>query len=595
MITTTTKIILAGLLIFLVLAASPKSAAAAAVGQTQGPISLELANDAPKDPYGHLERNLDGSYYRGDRIQVNYAVKGSFGLAKDDAAHLEIGVNSDAYEIIGQPKDAIILGAKPNAAFGLHNATVTVSAVSEHRGVIARTSTTFQFDLVPFQPSYNVYRYPVLKDAARYTIDDRTGVIIDYKGSIENNTVYPNRRMILEQSYDSNSTGLGLVYGQTPIPLRVPVPDEKGSIEVPTIDFVNQSHIMKVETDTGVPLYFNSSGLQHYYLKTSALNQTALDMALNATIVTTYSWPAQNYTFTQDYTIPAHREPQTNSLKVEVLNDKNYNGSAFSFQMASRDLKPNVESRFMSLQDYALAKTLFDTNNIKVAAIVRDDMPSSALPLDAKGNKFDKVVKNDILLTLPLFSISSATNSTSLGDYLQQDWNAILTGSQSPMILTATNGTDFYQKVYEDYDFAAAVNVEKIDVRHTSDLKVYQNFGHLMSTIEAPWEIKRIEFEPKGNLTSSGCQQNRCNIDTGRELMTGNHTIIAFNEYGGSSSGILLAETKDRIADSQFFGVTSKIANNQEFVFWIGIATFFLFMVFFGKWMFRRFANRVNI
>lgn len=585
------KIILAGLLVFLIaalIAAQPKSAAAAG-------ISIGIPSDAPKDPYGHLERNSDGTYYRGDRIQVNYGAVGNFG----GPVRVSADASSDSYVVADRPAGALMLRPLPTISYGMHNVTITVTASKENGDLAARDSKTFTFNVVPFQPKYQTYFWPVLKDAGRFTLDDRTGVAVKYLGSIgQDGKLYEGRRAILLQNHDSNSTGLALTTNGF-FPLNVPMPDGSVKQAPNSIDFVYEPHILKVESDNATPLYFNSTGMQHYYLKTTAINATAVSLALNATIVTHYYWPQQNFTSgTINYTIPAHREPFANSLFATIKTNNDTQASyAFKFEPKAENV--TATKRFMTLQDFGLAKALYDTNDVKIAGIVRADMPSGdPMYVDNKSASGGfQAVKSDILLSQPELEMGSLDRQEpiTLGDFLTADWNAILTGAQSPMILTATSPEgETLKKVIPDYDFSHFIEEIIIDVRHTNDLKVLQNFGHIESSIEAPWEIHRISFEPKDELRSLGCHDNRCDIYTGAARLTSNHTIIAFNEYGGSAAGILLPETDQNLADSGFFGVTSKIDNSQ-FVFWLGLTGFLFFMIFFAKSTLKYFAERVNL
>lgn len=90
--------------------------------------------------------------------------------------------------------------------FGVHDFDYYTIMTNLDRQMYS-TQNIIQTQTVDYFPQYESYSYPLLKDEKEYAFDDRQAVALHYIGSVENNTIYPERRSKVNGFYN-----IGVMY-----------------------------------------------------------------------------------------------------------------------------------------------------------------------------------------------------------------------------------------------------------------------------------------------------------------------------------------------------------------------------------------------
>lgn len=526
------------------------------------------------DSAGHLEKNGDGTYYPGDRVTVTWHVN-DVPVAIPASEHFSISATySIPYPlvVVDQAADRWTFASlNDTSTFGDLPITITIRGIADGSGGVLFTySQSFDYRLVPLDPQYNLYIYPVLKDGAHSTWQDRTGVAIDYLGSKNRDgTISPNRRLSIQDHYRVNATIVNFTYSNITVPAVPGLPENPPKGKIPTgLDYDMVPDALKAEKKgDSDSIYFDGAGMRTYYLTTTPwhLNATEIDHAQNVNMTATFSWPEKVYQNRTTYTQPTPLAHGSNHLRVSILAGDS--PAAVRFNVTTSVPPLNVLDKSMqdsvvyaTLQQYGYDKALDDTSDPKIAKVVEGDMPSQYVgsTVQVKADGTPAIINaTRMALMVPswytVFQTADQSRPMVQPGHVTYDqmvesstFNGTYSNSMSPLLVIATdsNGTT-YSKLYSSYDFSEESADLVMDVRQNVPMvEVSKPQDGTFGSVRAPWTIVSLQYSNNtAPINAKSCSGDTCMLDV--EPGNWNETrVTAVNEFGGTSVGILPAQQK---------------------------------------------------
>lgn len=578
---------------------------------------VSVVKVAVMDKNGYPEVNGDGTYYRGDRVRIEY-----FGADIVDAT-----VRTDL-DVLDNGNGFFLIGSSARHAYGQHDITVTLSISigddDEDGGGFVRTvERSLTYDLVPFRPEYEMFFYPVLKDSQTYTYQDRQALIIDYKGSRDQlGFLHPERRLFLNDTkWDSYVQGYDAVMQDAPLQPA----EQEFKFQIATgFNITKTWHVLDLSRDDGdnvrPGIFIPVANVTKYYYDTSVRNQTAIDGGLLMNVTADFHWEEKDdYRDSREFPVPAirldmvsrnlvvHTVPQQ---EVEVRIEPMYDTADFQ----SADNKPNEEvadtpSYYNSISDYFNDKGRHETKSDEVGRLAAEDVnpPGFSVTRDARIFQLDFDRPNiDVLLwymqfgELNEFSMTMDTTVVNR-NFMDVTMDDMLSGAHSPVAITVVfkgvaddPGDDRkVTKFIPDFNFGQRY-VLNLDTRQEgAELDFMQVRATHGASIKLPWrDPVKIEItydngteragERAGHL--SRCTDNMCTVQL-NEFSSKNVTAVAYNEWGGIARG--------KLQLSENFDPNYNTYTPPELVEQVKISAMVLLILFAGGSLLRKFVPKL--
>ena len=452
----------------------------------------------PTARYGHEAVNPDGSYYPGDPITFTWGLKNS--IPTDDPIDVVANVDTQ-YQIVRQGSNFLVINSTASMPYKIYTSTVTIQVLKESTGYPLLTySKVFTHRLVPYNPEFHAFPYTVLNDAKRYSYEDRTGVIINYIGSKGNvpldNTIYPDRRLMLYENFTSVVTGQEFTFADV------------GGYKVPSGVRESETYdVLDIGRESNDPLiYMEKAGYQKFYYNTIPLNMTAIQGAnsMNMTVIYYFKDSNIDYKKEVEYAMPNPRHSIANTFKVLVL------------PSTPTNVTLSTQDGYQSMQDYAYDQALKATQDPEVAELVREDIPPSMISVTDEYGEIEIKVSKMSVYQLPIW-------------YNETDFGAIMDTSFTPITVNISTKYGDWRQEYGNYLFDQDYSIN-LDTRQNTELQIWRATGSNSYNIKAEWDIISVDTNNHSKVNS--CISKECSL--GIINNSTNMVVKAYNEFGGS-------------------------------------------------------------
>lgn len=521
------------------------------------PDVIQIYQQDMYDKYGHLERNLDGTYYPGDRILFYWTVGDVTLPSCRDGCRVGVTVTSDV-GIIERGQNYMIVQFTPGIiGYGEHKTQITVFTATI-KGNIWVVFNQFNFNsrLVPYNPTMNTYPYTVLNDKEKYSYQDRTAIALNYLGSkgngdnniFTNNQIFPDRRLFLNDTshYQSWSNNTEWQFQDFPMTVN----GTQGQIPV-GIKHVIHEDVFNITRQSPNPyIFMDKAGYSTQYYITTPKNQTIIDDATAVGIKMHLEWPPIGYDKEVDYTLP----PPKNPLANHVIITTNPPAKSLIVHIREQDYQPK-SGVYETVRQFAYDSVMKQTKDPILANMVQNDMPLNEVFAISNRDNLD--------LEMPKFHVY-------IPEFADQNYNFTdVADYPSSVELSAIVDGKTFTKQYSSYDFNGNYNLD-IDMRQNIPLDIArQQNGRAI--VNAEWDISGVDG---GNIVS--CLEHNCIIEPRADQLT------VYNEFGGSASGHVPP------IPSQANPFTEE---NKENMKW---ALILIGMAFLTLWLAQKYGNVLN-
>ena len=542
------------IIVFLILLSISTIPAYAQSNENKLRVSIEQIDVT--DKYGHVMKNLDGTYYPGDRISFLYTITGIIPeIGDDDQAWTNVVVKTP-FKIISQNKGfrigVITVEVPEKIIYRTHITTVSVEVGSDNIGVYRVIPRAFNHQVVPYNPSLVAFPYTALIDKEHYSYQDRTGIAFNYLGSIGNTDsifdrqVYPDRRLMLNDTRtESWSNNTQFMMQEVPVIVN----GQQASVPV-GIEYAIHEDVMNVTRRSNDPFIFReSAGYFKEYYNTTPTNQTLVSEANHLGIIIHYDWKPSGYESEVRYNLPSPRTALANTITITT----NPHSEGLDIVVKDMDFSPE-RGVYQSIRQFAHDQVIKKTNDRVMAEMVELDMPST----------FTRVIttKDNIEVEVPKFHVY-------IPEFAGQNYNFTnIPDFPSSVELSVRTDDSRYTKEYQTYNFESNYNVD-IDTREGLPLPISTSLNGNVN-VKAPWQVSKVE-----GAKMLGCLESCV-------LKPTSDRITVYNEFGGSATGIVPEIPKQ---ESPF---TQKVQDDLRFVLIL------LGVIFGGLWLLKKYASFLN-
>lgn len=516
---------------------------------------IRIVQQDEYDQYGHLERNLDGTYYPGDRIAFFWYIDGPIPDPDGYGTHLKVTISSNI-QIIERGNGYVIAQFTPNySGYGEHKTEITVAVNTNKQGIdIMYNQVQFISRLVPYNPTIEAFPYTVMGDSKQHSYQDRTGIVVKYMGSIGNgdnnpftdNTIFPQRRLMLNDTSNYSSWSNNTEFRMQQIPVNVN--GTQGSI--PTgIHYVIHKDVLDIKRQGNDRyIFMDQAGYSRNYYFTVPKNNTLVNDAVDLGISVHLEWPPIGFDKRVDYNLPIPRASLANNLTVTTNPAKET-----TIIVSEEQFKPD-RGTYETIKRFAYDQVMKKENDVVMANIVSEDMPDDYVAALSQGNVNIHVPKFHVYI--PEY-VGNDYNFTNIADY------------PSVLTMTATVSDRTYTKNFPNYNYEADYKVD-IDSRQNLPLDISRSLNG-NANIKAPWEVTGLE-----GATMISCLNENCVINPY------SNQVKASNEFGGTA----IAQVPPIPTQESPF--TQKVEDNLKYVLIV------LAVIFGGIWILKKYASFLN-
>lgn len=505
------------------------------------------------------QNNADGTYYWGDGLSFRLASWPCSSVSVSCAVTIRDG-GLDVEHQEGSRRFSITVPT--GASYGRHDVYVGIEAYRalEHtRVTVGLFERTFRIEVVPYDPSFTAYLYPVLADGETFSWQDRTAVLIDYHGGMQDGDVFPDRRVWGDMYLNTTSTLIRLAYGESPVGISDGT--EVRRFKYPTVieEHAVDGALLLQDADGSddIDVEFVTSGRQVYYAYPNPANATAVREAVQIDVrgnVTNdfFDWSAQ----LANYTIPAVRLPQKTDVVVKVADSSPVTVETtpvldltdLGLSDAAKPAGIYVARMEEYLTDWLVQNVTSPADRRALADIIRPDVtppPANGTEIHGPAVTISTAYRSGVAVVPWTLSADSISASAFVGGtdpeqhVMRSTPTMVLTTSSTPVWIYINDihtGDDIYAEMVRDFNFANREAVG-VDRRLDHSLDVLQTPGSLVAIVTAPWDIVSMSVDPPGAARVLACDAQTCSLEQTAD--DGDVTVTATNKYGGQAVGIL--------------------------------------------------------